>query len=214
MFRYLILLSIFIPVGIAQNTAVYPTTLPTHDTFTVLANSARDDLATTITNSSTSIILSDASEFFSPGANEAGLIKIDNEIIKYCTITTNTLTVCASGRAFDGTTAVAHNAGATVLGIYAAHHHNQLAAELVAGLDSLGPINTVANLPSTPIDGNLARVTDGASATDCVTGAGTDIVLCMFDSGAAVWSNVGGAASAAPTTATYITQTADATLSA
>ena len=214
MFKYLLLLITFIPLGIAQNPPDYPTTLPTHDTFTVLANSARDDLNTTITDSETSIILDDASEFFSPGANEAGIIKIDSEFIKYCTITSNTLTVCSGGRGFDGTTAAAHNAGATVLGIYASHHHNQLAAELIEVAESLGPVNTVANLPGTPKDGDMARVTDGSSSTDCVTGAGTDIVLCMYDSGVAAWSSVGGAASAAPTTATYITQTADATLSA
>ena len=97
MVKYLLLLISFVTIINAQNTAVYPTTLPDHDDITVLANSARDDLNGAITNSATSIILTDASEFFSPGANEAGLIKIDNEIIKYCTITTNTLTVCTSG---------------------------------------------------------------------------------------------------------------------
>ena len=189
MFKYLLLLVTFISLGIAQNTPVYPTTLPTHDTFTVQMNKARDDLNTTITDSSTSIILDDASEFFAPGANEAGVIAIEGEFIKYCTKSSNTLTVCSGGRGFDNSTAAAHNSGAEVVGIYIAHHHNQVTAELVAVLDSLGPINTVANLPAAPIDGNLARVTDGVSTTDCVTGGGTDIVLCMYDSGAAAWSN-------------------------
>jgi len=190
MIKYLFLLLSFIVIVNAQNTAVYPGSLPDHDDITVLANSARDELNGSITASATSIILTDASEFFSPGANEAGLIKIDNEIIKYCTISTNTLTVCSSGRAFDGTSAAAHNDGATVLGIYASHHHNQLGAELVAIADSLGPVTVVASLPGSPTDGDLARVTDGSTSTDCTTGGGTAIVLCMYDSGAAVWATI------------------------
>jgi hypothetical protein len=63
-------------------------------------------LNTTINNSATSIILTDASSF-----TATGRIKIDNEVITYTGISTNTLTGCTRG--VEGA-AASHTAGATV----------------------------------------------------------------------------------------------------
>lgn len=46
------------------------------------------------------------------------------------------------------------------------------------------------------IDGRIVAVTDGASATDCVTGAGTYPVLCQCDGGATTWRAVQSAGGA------------------
>ena len=61
----------------------------------------------TITNSATSIVLTDASLF-----TASGTIKIDNERITYTGKSTNTLTGCT--RAFNSTAAAAHTTGAAV----------------------------------------------------------------------------------------------------
>lgn len=68
---------------------------------------ATTTLNTTISNSATSIILTDASSF-----TASGTILIDNERISYSAKSVNTLTGCT--RAFNSTVAAAHTAGATV----------------------------------------------------------------------------------------------------
>ena len=60
-----------------------------------------------ISNSATTITLTDASSF-----NSAGKIKINNEIIAYTGKSTNNLTGCTRGQ--NSTTAAAHTSGATV----------------------------------------------------------------------------------------------------
>jgi len=55
-------------------------------------------------------------------------------------------------------------------------------------------VYTVATLPGTPSDGDVAVVTDGADATDCTTGSGTDVNMCVFDDGGAAWVIVGDGA--------------------
>lgn len=68
---------------------------------------ASTTLNTTINTSVTSIILTSATSF-----TTTGTIKIDNELITYTGISTNTLTGCT--RAYNSTTAATHTAGATV----------------------------------------------------------------------------------------------------
>ena len=68
---------------------------------------ATTTLNTTINTSVTSIILTSATSF-----TTTGTVKIDNELITYTGISTNTLTGCT--RATNSTTAATHTAGATV----------------------------------------------------------------------------------------------------
>jgi hypothetical protein len=72
------------------------------DTATTTLNGA-------ITSGSTSIVLTDASNFPSEGA-----ISIGNEVIRYKSKSSNTLTVSENGRGFGGTTAAAHSNGVDV----------------------------------------------------------------------------------------------------
>jgi hypothetical protein len=68
---------------------------------------ATTTLNTTINTSATSIILTSATSF-----TTTGTVKIDNELITYTGISTNTLTGCV--RATNSTTAASHTAGVTV----------------------------------------------------------------------------------------------------
>jgi hypothetical protein len=68
---------------------------------------ATTTLNTTVNTSVTSIILTSATSF-----TTTGTVKIDNELITYTGISTNTLTGCTRGT--NSTTAASHTAGATV----------------------------------------------------------------------------------------------------
>jgi hypothetical protein len=68
---------------------------------------ATTTLNTTVNTSVTSIILTSATSF-----TTTGTVKIDNELITYTGISTNTLTGCVRGT--NSTTAASHTAGATV----------------------------------------------------------------------------------------------------
>ena len=68
---------------------------------------ATTTLNTTVNTSVTSIILTSATSF-----TTTGTVKIDNELITYTGISTNTLTGCTRGT--NSTTAATHTAGATV----------------------------------------------------------------------------------------------------
>jgi len=68
---------------------------------------ATTTLNTTVNNSVTSVILTSATSF-----TTTGTVKIDNELITYTGISTNTLTGCTRGT--NSTTAATHTAGATV----------------------------------------------------------------------------------------------------
>lgn len=49
---------------------------------------------------------------------------------------------------------------------------------------------TVAALPGSPATGDFCTVTDGASASDCTTGSGSDAHICLYDGSA--WVAIGG----------------------
>jgi hypothetical protein len=68
---------------------------------------ATTTLNTTVNTSVTSVILTSATSF-----TTTGTVKIDNELITYTGISTNTLTGCTRGT--NSTTAATHTAGATV----------------------------------------------------------------------------------------------------
>lgn len=72
---------------------------------------------------------------------------------------------------------------------------------------------TVASLPTSGPSGMSRLVVDGSTEADCTVGGGRFAVFCQF-SGSSWSTGIGGGGSGAPTGATYITQTADAGLSA
>jgi hypothetical protein len=72
-------------------------------------DSASTTLNGAITSSATSIVLTDASAFPSEGS-----ISIGNEVIRYTSKATNTLTVAENGRGFGSTTAASHSSGDSV----------------------------------------------------------------------------------------------------
>ena len=55
---------------------------------------------------------------------------------------------------------------------------------------------TVATLPGAPSDGDAATVTDGADTSDCTTGGGTSVNMCLYDAGAVAWVIAGDGTSA------------------
>lgn len=50
---------------------------------------------------------------------------------------------------------------------------------------------TIAALPGSPAAGDFCTVTDGASAADCTTGGGSEVLICLYDGSA--WTPIGGA---------------------
>lgn len=74
------------------------------------------------------------------------------------------------------------------------------------------PSSTLAKLPVSAAIGTVRRVTDGTSATDCVTGGGSTVVTyCEWNGTTWVFT---GSSGSAPTGAEYIVGTANATLTA
>jgi hypothetical protein len=136
------------------NSPVFPSAVVNDQDLLVAKNLASSTLTAAITASDMSIPVVDGSEFTAPL-----VVAIDDEYIRICSISGNTLTVCTGGRGFDGSTAAAHSAGAEVQGVHAAHHHNQLAAEVKAIETALG-----ANL------GNVAASNHSHTAAGDVTG--------------------------------------------
>jgi hypothetical protein len=125
--------------SLAQNpaTAVYPGAIASDTTLGVACNSASSTLNGSITSSSTSIVLTSATGFCSPSyiTIDSGLSS--QEVIAICSIATNTLTVCTSGRAIHGT-AAAHSSGASVNIFIDQNYLNQTNAELKAIEGALG----------------------------------------------------------------------------
>jgi len=67
--------------------------------------------------------------------------------------------------------------------------HAQGQGQFSSGGGAGAIITTVAGLASHDVKGTVASVTDGASATDCVTGGGTAAVTCLYSG--TVWAAVG-----------------------
>lgn len=109
-------------------TAVFPTALATDDTLTVMANAARTVLATALTNSTTALTFNVATgtRFRAPS-----YITVDNEVMKLCSISTNTFTICPGGRAVHGGIAN-HAVGAAVVAYIDENLFNQSFAEIKA----------------------------------------------------------------------------------
>lgn len=101
-------------------------------------------LAVSISSSALSIILVGGTGSRLPADNFR--VSIEDEIINIASRSVDTLTVAASGRGADGTTAAGHSAGSAVEGRIIAKHHNQLAAEINAIETAIG-VNNVGISP-------------------------------------------------------------------
>jgi hypothetical protein len=142
--KYLAGLFISVAMCCAQ-TAVFPNAVVDNGTLLKVSNRAQTTLAGTLTSGGTTINVISTTSF--PGSlstTNSTAVVIDSEVIKICGSTSNTFTVCTSGRGFDGTAAASHNSGAIVNGYLISVHHNQMAAEVTALETSLGAnlINT------------------------------------------------------------------------
>lgn len=124
--------------------AKWPTSVATDADLFVAKNALATTLASTITNSDTTISLTSTTNF-----PVAGAVTIDQEIIFYTTISGSDLTGCVRGS--DGTSIAGHNAGVPVSATIIAFHHNGLMAEIEA-IETYLWSSAVAN----PLIGNLA----------------------------------------------------------
>jgi hypothetical protein len=127
----LLALAILAAPGRGQNplSASFPSTAATDGTLFVAHNSSHDYLHTTINDSTTTVVLDDASSFTAPA-----VIVMDNEILHCATLTTNTFTTCAREQetSSGGGAKAAHTAGVDVWGYSSADMANQDKAEIKA----------------------------------------------------------------------------------
>lgn len=124
---YILTFATFAIPALAQNTPKFPALVPTNQDLLIAKNQAETTLNGSINASTLSIVVTSGSVFTAPMA-----VTIDNEAILVCSISTNTLTVCASGRGFDGTTATTHLNLRPVQSRVIAWQHNQVSAETIA----------------------------------------------------------------------------------
>lgn len=112
-------------------TASFPTTLATDsDLLTGITDRAESQLAAAIDATTLSIPVNSGSPF---AANM--LVTIENEQIKICGVTGNTLTACPDGRHYAGTSAATHAQNKTVRGQITAWQFKRIAKELM-GVES------------------------------------------------------------------------------
>ena len=150
------ILSIFLlaTVALAQS-ARYPSSVATWSDVLVAHSGNPSALTAVVSPTALSIPVFDGSQF---SANSA--VQVDEEIIKLCGISGNSLVVCSSGRGYGGTTAAGHTTGALVHNSISVPFHNNLAAEIIAIESALG-----ANLSNVPSSGG-----GGAGAISSVFG--------------------------------------------
>ena len=196
--RFLALLLLALPLA-AQNpaTAVFPGAVATDAGLLCWKNGGTTTLNGGIDASTLTVVVTDATNLCAPG-----VITIDSERMKVCSIATNTLTICSGGRGFDNSSAASHSNGAAVSGFVPAYWLNQMAAEVKAIQGALGAdLGSVYDTPTltTPIiegydvgdlpslnANEIVIVTDGAHSRDCSAGGGSFTVLCRSNGVAAV----------------------------
>lgn len=109
------------------NTAVYPGKAATDNDLYVANNVALTTLSLAVNPGDAIINVVSTASFQIPC-----IITIDNEYIAISGKSSNTLTVAAGGRGFDGSVAAVHNLAANVYAYVNAYYQNQLAAEVKA----------------------------------------------------------------------------------
>lgn len=105
--------------------ATWPTSIPTDANLYIAVNELQTNLSSGVNSAVTTLTLNSTTSF-----PTVGLVLIDNEIIKYTGVSGSDLTGCT--RAFDGTTAASHSAGAVVSFAICANHHNVIKDEIIA----------------------------------------------------------------------------------
>lgn len=126
MTRLLILAFALLTAARAQNpnTAIFPGGTLTDQHLPPAVNRAQTTLTQALDNSATSVTVADASRF-----PQWSVVTIDSEHVQITAKSGNALTI---SRGYDGSSAAAHNNGATVTAYILAGHFNQLAAEVKA----------------------------------------------------------------------------------
>ena len=163
----------------AQNTAVFPNKIPTNNDLGTASHRASTTLGATLAAGATAITVASSASFTVPSGG-AALVVIDNEVIKVCSKTSTTFTVCTSGRGFDGTTDASHTNGVAVYGYLAAHHINQLQAEVKAIATSAADSRAYNFAAQTPGGTLTAAVGATVTLSPCpvgVAGANTNHYL-------------------------------------
>lgn len=110
----------------------YPSSLDTDSSLLLAKDLAISTLSAALTAAATTVCLADATNFPSTG----GIVKVDNELIKYTGKTANDLT--GATRGYAGTTASAHSSGAEIRLVIAADYHNNLKDAIIALETRLG----------------------------------------------------------------------------
>lgn len=137
----------------------YPTTVATDATLIAADNRASTTLLGTISSGATTVVVN--SGVFSAYS----VVTIENERILLGTISVSGTYINCT-RAYDGSTAAAHNSGVSVRANVVAAHHNVLADELIAVETALG-----ANLRFVSKVNNADGFTFSFSGTTALTGA-------------------------------------------
>lgn len=160
-----LILVFLLAVAAAAQTAKFPTAVATDADLLVAKDRSSSALASGINASTLTVPVVDGTTFV---AYE--VITIDAEQIQICVVAGNTLTACAGGRGFGGTTANTHAVSAAVRGQITAWHFNALSKEVqaiqVALGASLANVGTTAQMASKSDVGHQHN-----PATDLVTGA-------------------------------------------
>jgi hypothetical protein len=165
-----LLLTLFMLIGsaaIAQQ-AQFPTAPDNRDSLIRAANSSETTLTLSISSSTTAPFTVTCGNTTTFGSS--GIFSIDNEIFFYSSKTSNTFNVTI--RAFDGTVAASHSAGALVEGRVSAITHNLQsdsinATQLKLGFGAALPINgmfLVGDTVSGSSTWRLPTITDITSA--------------------------------------------------
>lgn len=115
-------------ISLFAQTASFPTSVATDsELLTGVKDRAESKLSSSIDDSTLLIPVDSGSAF---AANM--LATIEDEQVKICAVTSNTLTICSSGRGFAGTTKASHGGGKSVRGQVSSWYYKRLAKELQA----------------------------------------------------------------------------------
>jgi hypothetical protein len=138
MIRYLLALAI--AGTCSAQTATWPNVATDQDLL-VAKDGAQSALTSGINSSTLSIPVSNGALFA-----QYSIVRIDNEYIQICSISSNTLTACSRGLVGS---AASHLAGAAVRDVVSAYHYNRLRVEVKGMQARLLPARAGTSLPST-----------------------------------------------------------------
>lgn len=156
--------ALVVALALAQNpnSAKFPAAVATDDDLPVASNRFRSTLSAGINASTLTVPVADASTLTVPAVVTVGpCTSTVCEHMMVCSKNGNTLTVCAAGRGFSGSTAQTHVTGEAVTGTISSYTLNQVTAELKAIETALG-----VSL------GNVASSSHAHASTDLTDTAG------------------------------------------